>query len=89
MLEDLKEQPKDKILQLMELYRADPREDKVDLGVGVYRNAEGVTPIMRAVKTAEKRLWETETTKAYTGLAGDPAFADAMRELILAGNVGN
>ncbi len=83
MLEDLKEQPKDKILMLMEAYKADPREQKVDLGVGVYRNPEGVTPVMRAIKTAEKQLWETETTKAYTGLAGDPAFSNAMRDLVL------
>jgi aspartate aminotransferase len=63
--------------------REDPREDKIDLGVGVYKNAEGVTPVMRAVKAAEKRWWEEETTKAYTGLAGDPAFADAMVDLVL------
>ncbi|PRX37256.1 aromatic-amino-acid transaminase [Meinhardsimonia xiamenensis] len=83
MLENLQEQPKDKILALMEMFRADPRAEKIDLGVGVYRNAQGVTPIMRAVKAAEKTLWETEETKAYTGLAGDPAFAEAMRGLVL------
>ena len=77
-------QPADKILQLMEMYRADPRAMKVDLGVGVYRNAEGVTPVMRAVREAERRLVEAQTTKAYTGLAGDPAFAEAMADLILA-----
>src|SRR6056297_1636005 len=83
MFEHLKEQPKDKILALMQEFRADPRETKIDLGVGVYRNAEGVTPIMRAVKEAERRWWEEETTKAYTGLAGDPAFSDAMIGLVL------
>ncbi len=83
MLEQLKDQPKDKILMLMELYKADPRETKVDLGVGVYKNAEGVTPVMRAVKAAEKQLWETETTKSYTGLAGDPGFTGGMRALVL------
>ncbi len=83
MLENLTQQPKDKILEIMTLFKADPRENKVDLGVGVYRNAEGVTPIMRAIKSAEQKLWETESTKAYTGLAGDPAYADAMRDLIL------
>ncbi|MBV0913310.1 amino acid aminotransferase [Anianabacter salinae] len=87
MLEDLQEQPKDKILMLMEEYKADPREQKVDLGVGVYRNPEGVTPVMRAIKTAERQLWETETTKAYTGLAGDPAFTMGMRDLVLGGAV--
>ena len=83
MFEVLKEQPADKILMLMQMYREDPREQKIDLGVGVYKNAEGVTPIMRAVKAAEQKWWEEETTKAYTGLAGDPAFADAMIGLVL------
>ena len=50
MLTDLKEQPADKILQLMAMFREDPRERKIDLGVGVYRDAEGRTPVMRAVK---------------------------------------
>ena len=83
MLSTLKQQPADKILMLMQAFREDPREQKIDLGVGVYKNAEGVTPVMRAIKAAEKRLWETETTKAYTGLAGDPAYGVAMRDLIL------
>ncbi|KZY48710.1 aromatic amino acid aminotransferase [Roseovarius sp. HI0049] len=83
MFEELKEQPADKILMLMQMYREDPREQKIDLGVGVYKNAEGVTPIMRAIKAAEKKWWEEETTKAYTGLAGDPAFSDAMIGLVL------
>ena len=87
MLEQLKEQPADKILALMQAYREDPREGKIDLGVGVYRNAEGVTPIMHAVKEAERRWWEREDTKAYTGLAGDPAFSDAMISMVLGNTV--
>jgi len=83
MLENLTAQPPDKILSLMAAFREDPRSDKIDLGVGVYKNAEGVTPIMGAIKTAEKQLWEIETTKSYTGLAGDPAFGDAMIALVL------
>jgi len=83
MFDALKEKPADKILALGQAFREDPRETKIDLGVGVYKTPEGVTPIMRAVKTAEKQLWEVETTKAYTGLAGDPAFADVMISLIL------
>ena len=75
MFEQLKEKPADKILALAQAYREDPRADKIDLGVGVYTTREGVTPIMRAVKAAEKQLWEAETTKAYTALAGDPAAA--------------
>jgi aromatic-amino-acid transaminase len=83
MFETLKPQPADKILALMQMYRDDPRADKVDLGVGVYKNAEGVTPVMRAIKAAEHKLWEEQTTKAYVGLAGDPAYSDAMIKLIL------
>ena len=83
MFANLKEQPADKILALMQMYREDARENKIDLGVGVYKNAEGVTPIMGAVKKAEQLWWQEEATKAYTGLAGDPAFADAMIALVL------
>ncbi len=87
MFENLKPQPADKILALMQMYRDDPRDQKIDLGVGVYKNAEGVTPVMRAVKAAEKRILEEQESKAYTGLAGDPAFADAMIDLILGNSV--
>jgi aspartate aminotransferase len=83
MLETLSPIAQDKILQLIALYREDPRTDKIDLGVGVYKDASGLTPVMRAVKTAERQLWEVETTKTYTTLAGDPAFGAAMAELIL------
>ena len=83
MLETLNPQPQDKILQLIAMYRDDPRPTKIDLGVGVYKDATGLTPVMRAVKAAEKKLWETETTKTYTGLAGEPAFNAAMVTMIL------
>ncbi len=87
MFDSLKPQPADKILALMQLFRDDPRDGKIDLGVGVYKDAGGQTPVMRAVKAAERRIWETETSKTYTGLAGEPAFAAAMRELILGDSV--
>ncbi|NTT84347.1 amino acid aminotransferase [Tabrizicola fusiformis] len=83
MLENLNPQPQDKILQLIAMYRDDPRTDKIDLGVGVYKDATGLTPVMRAVKSAEKTLWETEKTKTYTGLAGEPAYNAAMVGMIL------
>lgn len=83
MFETLKELPADKILALMDAYRADPRDQKIDLGVGIYKNAKGETPVMRAVKAAEKQIWETQETKKYTGLAGEPAYAQAMIRLIL------
>jgi aromatic-amino-acid transaminase len=83
MFETLKPRPADAILALMQMYRDDPRPTKIDLGVGVYKDASGLTPVMRAVKAAEHKLWETQDTKVYTGLAGDPAFADAMIALVL------
>lgn len=83
MFTNLKAQPKDKIMALMQQYREDPREGKIDLGVGVYKNAQGVTPVMRAVKAAEKVLWDVESTKSYTGLAGDPAYGNALTKLVL------
>jgi aspartate aminotransferase len=87
MFSNLKEHPADKILALMQMYRDDPRPTKIDLGVGVYKNAEGVTPVMRAVKAAERKLVEEQTTKSYVGLAGDPAFSDVMIDLVLGGAV--
>ena len=83
MLTNLTPQPADKILQLMQAFREDPRDDKIDLGVGIYKDANGNTPVMRAIKAAEKQLWEVETTKKYTGLAGEPAYGDAMVNLVL------
>ncbi len=83
MLGSLKPQQPDKILALMGEFQADTRQGKIDLGVGVYRDASGRTPIMRAVKEAERRLVETETTKTYTALPGEPAFRAAMTGMIL------
>lgn len=83
MLEALDHQPTDKIIELMGLYAGDPREDKLDLGVGVYKDAHGRTPILRAVKAAERRLLEAQATKSYVGLLGDLGFVEAMAALIL------
>jgi aspartate/tyrosine/aromatic aminotransferase len=83
MLDKLKPQPADKILALIQMFKDDPRAGKIDLGVGVYKDATGLTPVMHAVKAAERQLWETETTKTYTGLAGDPAYNEALSTLIL------
>ncbi len=83
MFERLTPPPQDKILALMQMFRDDPRSDKIDLGVGVWRDASGRTPVMRAVRAAERAIWEAETTKTYTALAGEPAFGTAMAELIL------
>ena len=83
MLERLEPQPEDKIIQLMALFRADPRADKIDLGVGVYKDATGHTPVMRAVRAAGQAVWQAETTKTYVALAGDAAFHAAMAALVL------
>ena len=83
MFASLKEQPSDKILALMQQFKDDPRDQKIDLGVGVYKDAHGHTPIMRAVKVAEKALWDVQDTKSYVGLVGDGAFSDAMIDLLL------
>ena len=83
MLSTLKPQPQDKILQLIALFQGDPRPTKIDLGVGVYKDATGRTPVMAAVKAAEKLLWDREMTKTYTGLAGEPDFHAAMAAMIL------
>ncbi|WP_050528082.1 amino acid aminotransferase [Pseudorhodobacter aquimaris] len=87
MLNALRPQPQDKILQLIQMYKEDPRDAKIDLGVGVYKDANGLTPVMRAIKAAEKQLWDSETTKSYTNLAGDPAYITAMQALILGDSV--
>lgn len=87
MFASLKEQPADKILALMQQFKDDPRDQKIDLGVGVYKDAHGHTPIMRAVKVAEKALWDVQDTKSYVGLVGDGAFSDAMIDLLLSQTV--
>ena len=87
MFETLQPQPADTILKLMAQYREDPRDTKIDLGVGVYKDATGLTPVMHAVKAAEHTLWEQQDSKSYVGLAGDPAFGDAMVKLVLSDSV--
>jgi len=87
MFENLALMPPDKIIALGQAFRDDPRAEKIDLGVGVYRNAEGVTPIMRAVKAAETRLLAEETTKSYTGMLGDPVYREALSDLLLGAGV--
>jgi aromatic-amino-acid transaminase len=87
MLETLKPTPPDKIIELLGLFRADPRSDKLDLGVGVYKDADGRTPVMRSVKAAEARLLKEQDSKAYVGLLGDLDFLRAMGDLALGGSV--
>jgi len=78
MLMNLKQQPADALLALIKLHNSDPREDKIDLGVGVYRTDTGATPVFAAVKAAEQKLLETQTSKAYLGPEGDMGFVHAL-----------
>jgi len=72
--ENLRPLAPDPLLALMGRFRTDSRDRKMDLGVGVYRDAAGETPVFQAVKRAEGRLLHTQRTKAYLGVEGDPAF---------------
>ena len=78
MLENLEQQPADALLALIKLHNADPRADKIDLGVGVYRTGDGATPVFAAIKAAEKKLLETQDSKAYLGPEGDMGFVHAL-----------
>ncbi|MCA1490263.1 tyrosine aminotransferase [Sinorhizobium alkalisoli] len=82
MFDTLARQPDDPLLALIGLFRMDERPGKADLGVGVYRDETGRTPIFRAVKAAEKRLLETQDTKAYVGPEGDLVFLDHLWTLV-------
>ncbi|WP_225009730.1 MULTISPECIES: amino acid aminotransferase [Novosphingobium] len=78
MLENLAAQPADALLALIKLYNADPRADKIDLGVGVYRTGEGATPVFKAIKAAEAKLLADQDSKAYLGPEGDMGFVHAL-----------
>lgn len=84
MFETLDPAPADAILGLITEHANDPRPQKVDLGVGVFRTAEGETPVLDVVKIAEQRLVDTQSSKAYIGTAGDPSFNAAMQALTFA-----
>ncbi|MGL5047089.1 MAG: amino acid aminotransferase [Shewanella sp.] len=81
MFNSLIAMPADPILGLLTQYREDTHPQKVDLGVGVYKDPRGVTPILSCVKKAEKFRLDTETTKVYIGPTGSPAFNTLMTEL--------
>ncbi len=83
MLEILTTPPPDKILQLAADFAADGRPNKMDLGVGVYKNSAGETVILRSVKVAEQRILDTQTTKSYVGPAGDAVFNEEITKVVL------
>jgi aromatic-amino-acid transaminase len=82
MFESLADQSPDTLLSLITAFAADERPEKIDLGVGVYRDSEGRTPVMRAVKAAELHLLETQETKKYLGTEGDRVFIELSKQMI-------
>jgi aspartate aminotransferase len=82
MFERLEPIAVDSILTLMAAYRADPDPGKVDLGIGIYRDDHGETPVLAAVQRAESALLASQTTKAYVGPTGNPGFNQAMERLV-------
>ncbi|WP_432471040.1 amino acid aminotransferase [Amphritea sp. HPY] len=82
MFEGLKALPQDPILSLMLKYQQDDNPAKLDLGIGVYKDELGNTPIMQAVHTAEQQLLQSETTKSYIAPAGSPLYNQRIRELV-------
>ena len=82
-LADLPPVHSDSLLALIAMAEADPRPDKIDVGVGVFRDAAGNTPILKVMKEAERRLLDTQVTKAYLGSAGDKRFAELLRPILL------
>lgn len=82
MLNDLKQQPADALLALIKLHNTDPRADKIDLGVGVYKTGEGETPVFAAIKAAEAKLVAEQDSKAYLGPEGDMGFVEKLMPYI-------
>ena len=83
MLDSLKTIPSDAILGIMQLFRADPDPNKVDLSVGVYQDESGRTPVLECVKRAEGDVYAAEDTKSYVGIAGNPGFNRGIEEILL------
>jgi len=86
MFENITAAPADPILGLADLFRADERPTKINLGIGVYKDETGKTPVLTSVKKAEQFLLENETTKNYLGIDGIPAFATCTQELLFGKN---
>ena len=83
LFESLEAKPADAILKLIAEHQNDPRPEKVDLGVGVYRDADGNTPVLDSVKAAERWLVETQASKSYLGSRGDAEYCKAIERLVL------
>lgn len=85
MFENVETAPADPILGLTEAFNKDPRPEKINLGVGVYKDASGKTPVLASVKAAERRLLDEETTKNYLPIEGDATYDRCVQELLFGG----
>jgi aspartate aminotransferase len=88
LFEKLSAMPQDAILKVIAEYQVDTREEKIDLGVGVYRDAGGNTPILSTVKKAEQHLVDTQSTKSYLGSSGADSFSQVIQRLTFGDEAG-
>ncbi len=89
MFETIAAAPPDPILGLTEAFAEDLNPRKINLGVGIYKDESGKTPVLASVKEAERRLLDQETSKNYLPIEGDRAFAGHVQQLLFGGGVGN
>lgn len=82
MFEKIQIAPPDPILGLSEAYKADPNPNKINLAVGVYKDANGQTPVLETVKEAEKRILAEENTKGYLPMTGEPVYCACVQDLL-------
>ena len=82
MFETLSALPPDAILVLIGEHQNDPRDNKIDLGIGIYRDESGQTPILNSVKKAERHVLDTQASKSYLGSGGNHDFNDAIQAVI-------
>lgn len=82
MFEQVSAAPADPILGLTEAFKSDPRSEKINLGVGIYKDEAGTTPILKCVKQAETILLETETSKSYLSIQGTPEYGQGVQRLL-------
>ena len=82
MFEKVQIAPPDPILGLTETFKADPNPDKINLSVGVYKDATGQTPVLETVKEAERRILEQEDSKGYLPMTGEPVYCARVQELL-------
>ena len=88
-LADLPTAQRDTLIALIAMVHADPRPDKIDVGVGVFRDGAGSTPILKVIKEAELRLNATQESKSYLGSAGDKRYAELLRPILLGEHAGD